>query len=202
MKKINCQLIFAIKMNTSNQQNTGIVLCGGKSSRFGKDKGLALYNDKVLVSHAIEMLKPHCDEIILSTNNEAYHQFGFQCVRDEIIGKGPLAGIVSSLRHASHQNCIVVAGDMPNVVFELFDVLLKHINENQAVVPVHNGLIEPLAAVYRKSLFPLFEELLLKGIHKMTDALKHSKTLYFDVINESFFTESMFLNINFLDDIV
>jgi len=58
----------------------GIVLCGGKSSRIGKDKGMLLYNNKCLVLHAIDIINPYCTEVILSTNNPEYAKFGYSII--------------------------------------------------------------------------------------------------------------------------
>ena len=47
---------------------TGIILAGGQSQRMGLDKGLVEFCGKALIMNAIEILKPLCSDIIISTN--------------------------------------------------------------------------------------------------------------------------------------
>lgn len=42
----------------------GAILAGGKSSRFGCDKALALVHNKPLMQHAIDRLEPQVDAIV------------------------------------------------------------------------------------------------------------------------------------------
>ncbi len=82
-------------------QLTGIVLCGGKSSRMGADKGLLSYKNNTLIQSAIESIERYCSDILLSTNNEAYGTFGYKLVEDRYKNIGPLGG----LSPPSHQSC-------------------------------------------------------------------------------------------------
>ncbi|MEJ2595403.1 MAG: molybdenum cofactor guanylyltransferase [bacterium] len=50
---------------------TGIVLSGGKSSRMGEEKGLAVFNGRPLIKYAIEILENVCDEVLISANQQA-----------------------------------------------------------------------------------------------------------------------------------
>jgi molybdopterin-guanine dinucleotide biosynthesis protein A len=104
---------------------SGIILCGGKSKRYGSDKGLAFYHGKQLIQHAIEKLIPLCDEILISSNNNNYHHFGYPCIADDIKQAGPASGILSAMKKAKHENCLVLACDMPDVPSELFSFLLE-----------------------------------------------------------------------------
>ncbi len=47
---------------------TGVVLAGGRSSRFGQDKGLYPYHGKPLVLHAADIIRPLCDELLIISN--------------------------------------------------------------------------------------------------------------------------------------
>ncbi len=43
----------------------GAVLAGGRSSRFGSDKALAVLDGRALIDHALAALRPHCDTLII-----------------------------------------------------------------------------------------------------------------------------------------
>lgn len=70
----------------------GAVLAGGRSSRFGSDKALAVLDGRTLLDHALAALDPHCDAVVIVG-------------RDEIADwpradMGPLGGIAGALIHA------------------------------------------------------------------------------------------------------
>lgn len=73
----------------------GAVLAGGRSSRFGSDKALAMLDGRSLLDHALAALRAHCDAVIVVG-------------RDEIADwprpdMGPLGGIAGALIHAADQ---------------------------------------------------------------------------------------------------
>ena len=75
----------------------GVVLAGGKSTRFGSDKALALLNGQTLLARAIEALGCFTDDVVVVGRAEA----AVKCIPDwPIPGLGPLGGIAAALRHA------------------------------------------------------------------------------------------------------
>jgi molybdopterin-guanine dinucleotide biosynthesis protein A len=75
----------------------GAVLAGGRSSRFGSDKALAIYNRKPLIEHASEALTAQCDAIVVVGRDQP----GFTCIPDwPAPDHGPLGGVAGALRHA------------------------------------------------------------------------------------------------------
>ena len=62
---------------------TGVILAGGKSSRFGVNKALIKINGQYLIEWVIETYKGIFDEIIISTNVPSMYQFeGTKVVED------------------------------------------------------------------------------------------------------------------------
>ena len=79
----------------------GIILAGGKSSRFGEDKSIAKLGDKTLLDHTINKIENEFTEILVISNNK---EFNFKnnkihVVEDCIEGQlGPLVGILSAMK--------------------------------------------------------------------------------------------------------
>ena len=48
----------------------GIILAGGKSSRFGEDKSIAKLGDKTLLDHTINKIENEFTEILVISNNK------------------------------------------------------------------------------------------------------------------------------------
>ena len=75
----------------------GAVLAGGRSSRFGSDKALAVANGKALLDHAIETLRQVTPQVVVC--GRAWP--GAVTVVDRPApDMGPLAGLNSALHHA------------------------------------------------------------------------------------------------------
>jgi molybdenum cofactor guanylyltransferase len=79
-------------------QITGFILAGGQSSRMGTDKAMLQIDGKTLMERAIEICKPFCHEILISSNNPKHGNFGFAVISDEINNCGPMGGIYSCLK--------------------------------------------------------------------------------------------------------
>lgn len=75
----------------------GAVLAGGRSSRFGSDKALAMLDDRTLLERAVERLRSLCDVVVVVGRTEA----PAETLPDwPAPGGGPLTGLAAALRHA------------------------------------------------------------------------------------------------------
>jgi molybdopterin-guanine dinucleotide biosynthesis protein A len=75
----------------------GVVLAGGKSSRFGSDKAEALLGGRPLIEHAIEALRPHCDAVAVAGRETA---LALSIADWPAPDAGPLGGLAGALNHA------------------------------------------------------------------------------------------------------
>ena len=79
----------------------GIILAGGKSSRFGEDKSSAKLGNKTLLEHTVNKIENEFNEILVISNNK---EFNFKnnkihVVEDCIEGQlGPLVGILTAMK--------------------------------------------------------------------------------------------------------
>lgn len=71
----------------------GAVLAGGASRRFGSDKALYVWQDKPLITHVIDALRPQVDALIVVGRDFD----GEDTVADREAGGGPLGGLCSAL---------------------------------------------------------------------------------------------------------
>ncbi len=98
---------------------TGIVLAGGRSSRFGSDKMRATYLGRPLLIHAIDVLDALSDEtfLVLAPDSEVPEDLphGIRVARDREPYGGPLAGLSAGLEQAGTELSIVAGGDMPRL---------------------------------------------------------------------------------------
>lgn len=75
----------------------GVVLAGGRSSRFGSDKALARYRGIALIDHVLKALAIECDAVAVAGRRHA----GVEAIEDwPAPGMGPLGAIAGALRRA------------------------------------------------------------------------------------------------------
>lgn len=81
----------------------GAVLAGGRSRRFGSDKGDALLNGKSLLAHAIESLDDRVAQVVVCESDPSRRLAEPQILPDRPeAGLGPLGGLCAAL-HFAHE---------------------------------------------------------------------------------------------------
>jgi molybdopterin-guanine dinucleotide biosynthesis protein A len=105
---------------------SGIVLAGGRSSRFGSDKLVMPIDGVPLLHHALAAIAQACSEVIVvagpaglataSLRDPPNLPMPLVLVRDPVPFPGPLAALITAARQASGERLLLVAGDMPTLV--------------------------------------------------------------------------------------
>lgn len=95
----------------------GLILCGGKSSRMGSDKGLLMHNNMTWSEYLKNSLSVYCDEIFVSINEfqaENYSKFFLEntLIIDLENDKGPLGGILSAHQKYPNADWFIIPCDM------------------------------------------------------------------------------------------
>ncbi|OQC29544.1 MAG: putative molybdenum cofactor guanylyltransferase [Deltaproteobacteria bacterium ADurb.Bin072] len=180
---------------------TGVVLVGGKSRRFGRDKVLSEFKGTPLLDHVVGVLRPLFDEVILVGHRRKgleRHRV-FEDIRP---GCGPLGGIYTALHATSAEHCFVCAADMPHMNPGFISHMTSLADDHDIILPVWSKGREPLHAVYRRTVLPLVEELLAKGCFKIFSLVEQVDTLFIpeDAIRRYGDPAVMFSNINTLHD--
>jgi molybdenum cofactor guanylyltransferase len=181
---------------------TGIILSGGKSSRFGVDKALYLYHEKRMVDYALEVVQPFCDELIVSTNKRGHSLFaGIRNVPDIYSDCGPLGGIHAGLLQSENEHNLIVGCDLPCLHPDLFRALINHKQGYQVVIPMHQEFKEPMASYFHKSTLPVIEDALKQKNVRILDVIPLLHTRFLNVEKMPFYSSKLFTNINSLRDI-
>jgi molybdopterin-guanine dinucleotide biosynthesis protein A len=177
---------------------TGVVLAGGKSTRMGQDKALLEVDGKPLLLHAIEKLKPHVRELLVIGEPRQYGHIWPDVMPDEIPGLGPLGGIVTALGAARHDRLLVLAVDVPGVNAKLLERLTREMPENaDALVPRHEGKLEPLVAAYHRRCAGAFMDHITRSRLSMHGALADVCAAFLDINpGEDGWPEDLFHNLN------
>lgn len=153
----------------------GFVLVGGESSRMGRDKALLPLSGRTLVESVAESVTQAAGSVTLVGHPERYPHLPYPAISDIEAQSGPLAGLVSALRHSGAPWNLVVACDMPALHSDLLARLLDAAearDDHDAVIPQNpEGGWEPLCAVYHQRCLSVLIEALEARRLKLRTAL-------------------------------
>lgn len=150
----------------------GLVLAGGRSTRFGSEKAIASLNGRTLMEWALDALRPHCGAVAVSarlTSGAAglASRLGVPIVEDAAgAPDGPLAGIAAGLRWASARGAEHLATlpcDMPHAPADLIPRLAGARGEAFAAFATTAEGPHPLCAVWSVDLLGALESELARG---------------------------------------
>jgi molybdopterin-guanine dinucleotide biosynthesis protein A len=199
---------------------TGCLLAGGEGQRMGgQDKGLLPYQGRPLAAWVLDALQGQVDGLMISANrNEAAYRAllaqrqppqpklsptvtpGLVLNDDPDLPRhsGPLAGILTALRHTATDWLMVVPCDTPQLPPDLVTRLLEEAlaRNRDIVVPSTNESGHPphlhwVCALIHKRVCPQTESLFVKGERKAGHWVRA-----FDWASVSFANNNAFINVN------
>ena len=181
---------------------SGIILAGGKSSRFGKDKSRLELAGRRVLERLLQVLGqfPFQRLAVVTARGKAEScPEGIEILLDDQGGLGPIGGITTALRHLPG-GVLVAACDMPLISAPLVEWLLGQYDpQADAVIPRHPGGIEPLFSIYEKNFLPVLEGAIRSSRYALHFSLEEAKVRFVDV-PERFSAAREFANINTPED--
>jgi molybdopterin-guanine dinucleotide biosynthesis protein A len=166
---------------------TGIVLAGGRATRFGSDKLQALYRGTPLVHHAALRLAELCDDVVVVLApgvDGAGLPPGVRAANDTTEGEGPLAGLHTGLMQAVGSDAVlVVGGDMPDFQLDVGREMVRVLDDASvdAVVLADGDRPRPLPCVLRApQAADVVHSLLHAGRRRLRDAIDGLRTAVID----------------------
>ena len=186
----------------------GVILAGGKSSRFGSNKSLSNLKNFKLIDHVIQKLNKKFDEILIVSNDSKliFENKKINIIKDCIEGYlGPLVGILSAIKYANnskkYQWIMTFPCDTPFFDEIIIDQMIeKTTNTKERIIFIkdkkqrHN-----IFGTWSTSLEKILEDDLANSYRKVD--------LWADKIGCSFIekdlkNENEFLNINTKEDLL
>lgn len=151
----------------SNKYLAFAILIGGKSTRFGADKGLYQLKGKRLIDYQLEVLTQFEKDIFLVANNKSQVQsyidkIDFRTITGFIVDdydynlerniRSPMLGLYSAfkeLKKLNYEKLFALSCDNPLIKKEVIEFLIQEGNFYDCVIPQwKNQFTEPLFAIY------------------------------------------------------
>lgn len=149
---------------SSNANNIGVVLAGGRSSRMGENKATMVFAGEPLLIRALRRLSPAVDDtVVIGPETLRAVAPDIRVVPDLVPDAGPLVGLYTALKSTTAARVFLVACDMPFLQPGLVRAMLAasaNNQEAQAVILGDQGRIQPLHAVYTNACLPAVERAL------------------------------------------
>jgi molybdopterin-guanine dinucleotide biosynthesis protein A len=162
-----------------------VVLAGGRSSRFGRDKLVEPIDGRPMLDHAIDAVLRLTSDVVVVLAPDAEDPAlpsGVRTVRDIAAFEGPLAGLSTGLRalgqlDASIERAIVVGGDMPTLIPAVLERLLAELEVHEFAVLSDGDRPRPLPmAVRRVTASAAAERLLETGERRLRALMEAIET--------------------------
>lgn len=139
----------------------GVVLCGGRSSRMGRDKATLPHpQGGTFLAHAIHRLQNVCDAVAVSGTCSLAHCETI--IADSQPHLGPAIGIAAALHHAAQHGfaaCLITPVDVPALDAAALQSLKSTWQTTGHITIAHTDRLQPLIGVYPIDLADAIAEL-------------------------------------------
>lgn len=140
-----------------------VVLCGGRSTRMGRDKATLPFGDMTLLERIVGILRPLVDEVtVVGRRNQALPTLPADVgvAYDAVEDQGPLGGLQAALTNTRCDAVYVTGCDAPFLAPAFVELLFEALGTSRIAVAEQGGFTHPLAAVYRRDVLPIVGQLL------------------------------------------
>ncbi len=160
-----------------------IVLCGGRSTRMGRDKATLPFGDEVMLQRVVRLLAPLVDEIVVvgrAGQTMPLLPESVRIVHDEVEGQGPLGGLGPGLAATTADAVYVTGCDVPFLEPAVVELLFERLAGHDIAVSRAEGYRHPLASVYRRDVRETLAQLFFLGKRRPIDLFAELDTVYVD----------------------
>ncbi len=146
----------------------GLVLAGGKSIRMNQDKGTLEYHGKNQREHTRDLLLPFSDNVFISCNQDQEKELAgnFPLIVDNILGMGPMGGLISAFMQHPDAAWLTLACDLPFMDLETIEFLVNNRNPSKlatAFLDPKGEFPEPLITIWEPRAYPVLYQFLSQG---------------------------------------
>ncbi|MEY2768023.1 MAG: hypothetical protein RI912_1686 [Actinomycetota bacterium] len=158
---------------------TVAVLIGGDSSRMGQDKATFPVDGVPMAARVARAARDAGAAEVLLVGGPQSRAKGIEGAwkKDAYPGEGPLGGLITSLKAATHDAVVVLSCDMPFITGAVVESLVNGLTDAQATVG-RTDRLNWLCAAWSKSecLAPL------QGVWKRNERAVHRAAVLLDVL--------------------
>jgi molybdenum cofactor guanylyltransferase len=157
------------------------ILCGGHSSRMGRDKSGLVFEGKTLLDRIVNRTGPLFDTVTL-LGADKYSESGLRQIPDALIDAGPLGGLLAALLNTKEDSIALLPVDLPLISDEtLLKISAKPDIQLDARIARSSSRVQPLLGLYRTRTAPTLQNYLKTGKRSVMGFLELIDYHTFDV---------------------
>lgn len=162
-----------------------IILSGGKNTRMnGKIKAFLNIDGYRFIDNILLASSDYKEKIISCNDISKYLEFkDVKLVVDKFKEIGPIGGIYSALKETTLDEALIVAGDMAFLNKEILNFLGNYKFNEDVLVPVTNGKVQPLCSIYKKRVLETILKMIEEKDYKLKNLLNRLNVKYIDIEN-------------------
>jgi len=177
----------------------GLILAGGQSARMKEFKPTVNFQEKPLIHHVLERLKPQVNRLYINTNLPIPNN-KYPVIADSLENfQGPLSGLLSALSIIEAPWVQIAPCDTPFIPINLTSFLSKrvHGSDKKIITPITKQNIHPTLSLIHKSILEDLQSFLEteeRGFINFINTIGYEEVL--------FDNEDCFSNINTPEDLI
>lgn len=188
----------------------GVVLAGGRNSRFGADKALLRLEypgpsgnnaeAPSLLARNIDLLRKVCPRVFVVGRTVP----GVPSLPDAVPGLGPVGGVATALQAVPGHACLVLSCDLPFMKEELLQSLVHRRGlrpPGRHMTAFRDGLtgqVQTLTAIYEPEALPYFQDCAARRLGKIVLVVPEEEQFHLPYDTKS---SRCFFNINYPEDL-
>lgn len=176
---------------------TGIVLAGGRSSRFGSNKALSEFSGKSFLQNSVELLIPYTQQVVVSGSYPEYETLQLPVLKDEIPGIGPMGGIYTALKQCTTDWFLILTCDMPLISAPIITQMLNAYDQGDVIGWNQGENGGPFPLLISKDVIQWIEKNIREKKYSVKQLFQWKKSYCLNISDE---WSSCFVNINTLHD--
>ena len=168
-----------------------VILAGGKSSRMGEDKALLPFGSSPTLSqYQLKKFQDYFKDLYISTKDKNKFDFQANFIEDDKSFKesAPFIAIISSFDILDQENIFFLSVDTPFFMIEDFFTLKSELGDFDAVVAKSPNGIQPLCAIYKRSVVEILLDLTKKGEFAFAPLFERINVNFVEFDDERIFT--------------
>lgn len=164
----------------------GLVLAGGRSRRMQRDKALLDYHGRPQLHWTYDLVAPFCSATYVSTRPDQHDPVrdALPRIDDEGEAIGPAGGLLAAARRRPEAAWLVAACDLPFLDRAVLEALVAARDPGRdatAYASAHDGLPEPLCAIWEPAGLRALDELVASGSYCPRKALMRARPRVLDL---------------------
>jgi molybdopterin-guanine dinucleotide biosynthesis protein A len=149
---------------------SAIILAGGRSRRFGRDKALLRLDGHTLLARTATTLACFSDDILVVGRTDLPADCpSARLVQDDVKDAGPLGGLHAGLLGARHELVLCTACDYPFLSPAVLRLLLGRSAGHDAAVPLAGRALHVTQVACSRRILPAVEECLRRHRYRLRD---------------------------------